>query len=109
MTPDLHTAGVRWLRYMFTAAAILSPITLVLPHAGGYDVAGLVVVTVAAAATAVLLRAFGARLSELQIHFVVAAGALLTGAVINVARLATVFAERPVAATRPSRVAALVA
>ena len=34
---------------------------------------------------------------------------LLTGAALNVARLAAWFAERPRAATRPSRVAALVA
>src|SRR5215218_2838011 len=34
---------------------------------------------------------------------------LLTGAALNVARLAAWFAERPLATTRPSRVAALVA
>ena len=42
---DIGRTRARWLGYMFAVAALLSPATLVVPHAPGYNEAGLVVVT----------------------------------------------------------------
>jgi diguanylate cyclase (GGDEF)-like protein len=77
-----RTRGV-WLGLMFAAAALLSPLTLAVPHGPGYDIAGLLAVTVAAAVIAVALLTRNARLSAGRAHAVVAAGSLLTAAVIH--------------------------
>jgi diguanylate cyclase (GGDEF)-like protein len=76
-----RTRGV-WLGLMFAFAALLSPLTLAVPHGPDYNIAGIVGVTVVAALIAVLLLIRNTRLSNGGAHAVVAIGSLLTTAVI---------------------------
>src|SRR3954452_2200779 len=79
---DLARTRGLWLGLMFAAAALLSPLTLVVPHGPDYNVPGILAVTVAAALIALVLLTRNTRLSTGLAHAVVAAGSLLTAAVI---------------------------
>lgn len=79
---DLARTRGLWLGMLFALAALLGPLTLAVPHGPGYDVAGVVAVTVVAAVIAVLLLSRNTRLSGGGANAVVATGSLLTTAVI---------------------------
>ena len=80
---DLEATRGRWLGLMFAFAAVLSPISLFVPHEGDYNEAGIVVVTVVAAITAVVLLAVRKRLPDAAAHAAVLVAAVLTAATIE--------------------------
>jgi diguanylate cyclase (GGDEF)-like protein len=80
---DLEAARGRWLGYMFAFAALLSPMSLVVPHQDGYNAAGIIAVTVVAAATAVVLLLLRKRPPDAAVHAIAVLGALLTAATIH--------------------------
>lgn len=68
---------------MFAVAALLAPVTLVVPHGPGYDEAGILAVTAIAAGIAIALLATPRPPTGAMVHAIVAAGTLLVGAVIR--------------------------
>jgi diguanylate cyclase (GGDEF)-like protein len=79
---DLEAARGRWLGYMFAFAALLSPVSLVVPHEAGYDTAGIVAVTAVAAATALALLRLRKRPPVAAVHASVALAGVLTTATV---------------------------
>jgi PAS domain S-box-containing protein len=74
--PELFDVGVkaRSLAYLFVAGALLGLLTLLLPHAEGVQDAQLYVLAGIAIAVAALIYAQAERVSEWQLHLVLAAG-----------------------------------
>ena len=74
--PELFDLGVkaRSLAYLFLAGALLGLLTLLLPHDQGVRDAQLYVLAAIAIAVAVLIYAQAERVSEWQLHVVLAAG-----------------------------------